>query len=148
MPSHAEHLAARSGAGGATGWLDAHVRTIMRAGVVSVPSDTSVRQVQRALVAHGIHAVLVVDVRSGEPLGWATPRSVLEHVLGDASLTPATVAIGAPAESIAPSATAGEALQLMIESGARLLLVRRHPGSPPEGVLSEMDLVELATPSP
>ena len=143
MTTHAEHLAAPKGAG----WLEAHVRSVMRAGVVSVPSDTSVRQVQRALIAHGIHAVLVVDVQTGRPLGWATPRSILEHVLGDAALTPVTAAIGAPPESIAPSATAGEALQLMLETGARLLLVRRHPGSPPEGVLSEMDLVALATPA-
>jgi CBS domain-containing protein len=146
MTSHAEHLAARMGAGGVTGWLETHVRTIMRAGVVSVPSDTSVRQVQRALVAHRIHAVLVIDVQSGRPLGWATPRSVLEHVLDDPSLTPVAAAIGEPAESIAPSATAGDALQLMVASGAARLLVRRHPDSPPEGVLSEMDLVELAAP--
>lgn len=146
MSSHAEHLAARSGAGSVTGWLQTHVRTIMRAGVISVPGDTSVRQVQRALVAHRIHAVLVVDAATSKPLGWATPRSILEHVLGDPALTPATSAIAEPAQSISPSATADEALQLMLESGARLLLVRRHPDSPPEGVVSEMDLIDLATP--
>lgn len=142
MPNHAEHLVAPKGAG----WFGTHVRSIMRAGVVSVPSDTSVRQVQRALIAHRIHAVLVVDVLTGKPIGWATPRSILEHVVGDAALTPVTATIAARPESIAPSATAAEALQLMLDTGARLLLVRRHPDSPPEGVVSEMDLIELATP--
>jgi CBS domain-containing protein len=147
MPSPAERLAASlSMHGGSARWLDAHVRSIMRAGVISVPSDASVRQVQRALVAHHVHAVLVVDAQTGEPVGWATALGVLEHMLADTSLVPAAVAVTEPAESIEPAATAEDALRRMLGTGCRRLLVRRHAVSPPEGVVSEMDLVELATP--
>ena len=146
MPTDADHLAVPLAARGTAGGLDTHVGSIMRAGVISMAGDASVRQVQRALVAHRIHAVLVVDVKTGEPIGWATAAGVLEHMLGDAALMPAVVAVTEPVESIAPGATAEQALRLMLDTGARRLLVRRHPGSPPEGVLSEMDLVEFAAP--
>jgi CBS domain-containing protein len=144
MQSRAEHMATPSRARSSA--LDTHVSSIMRAGVISVPGDASVRQVQRALVAHRVHAVLVVDVQTGEPIGWATAGGVLEHMLSDPALLPAVVAVTQPAESIAPSATAGDALRRILETGCPRLLVRRHPTSPPEGVVSEMDLVELATP--
>ena len=93
--------------------LDTPVRTIMRAGVISVPDDASVRDVQRALVAHRVHAVLVVDARTGEAVGWGTTLGVLEHLLG---------------------------------RGCSRLLIRRHEDAPPDGVVTEMDLVRLATP--
>lgn len=145
MSSPIEHLAAPHRARGAA-VLDTHVRSIMRAGVISVPSDASVRQVQRALVAHRVHAVLVLDAKTRVPVGWATVGGVLEHMLGDAPLTPAVVAVTEEAYSIAPGATAEEALRRLVETGSHRLLVRHHPASPPEGVLSEMDLVELCTP--
>ena len=146
MPSPAEHLSVPSPAAGASTSLDTQVRSIMRAGVISVPEDASVRQVQRALVAHRVHAVLVVSVRAGEPIGWATTRGVLERALEDPSLVPAALAVSEPVETIAPSATGEEALRRMVETGCARLLVRRHPESPPEGVLSDMDLVRLTTP--
>jgi CBS domain-containing protein len=127
-------------------FLQQPVRSIMRAGVVSVPDDASVRSVQRALVGHRLHAVLVVDACTAQPIGWATATGVLEHLLGaDASLMPAAVAVTDAAESISPSATAEEALRLMLATGCARLLVRRHPGAPAEGVVSEMDVVRLGT---
>jgi CBS domain-containing protein len=119
----------------------------MRAGVISVPDDASVRDVQRALVAHRVHAVLVVDARTRDAVGWATTRGVLEHMLGtDASLAPAALAVTEPAEGIPPSATAEEALRRMLETGCSRLLIRRHSDAPPDGVVSEMDLARLASP--
>jgi CBS domain-containing protein len=113
---------------------------------VSVPDDASVRSVQRALVGHRVHAVLVVSAHSAEPVGWATATGVLEHMLGtDTALMPAALAVTEPAESISPSATAEEALRLMLATGCARLLVRRHPGAPAEGVVSEMDVVRLGT---
>lgn len=144
MPSPAEHHAAPY----ARTWgdrLDSHVRSIMRAGVISVPGDASVRQVQRAIVEHGVHAVLVVNVRTSEPLGWATTRGVLEGSLGDAALLPASGAVTERVETIAPNATAEDALRRMVERGAARLLVCRHPGAPPEGVITDMDLIRVTT---
>jgi hypothetical protein len=34
----------------------------------------------------------------------------------------------------------------MLETGCSRLLIRRHSVAPPDGVVSEMDLVRLATP--
>ena len=147
MPSPAEHLSVPIPAAGASTSLDTHVRAIMRAGVISVPDDASVRQVQRALVGHRVHAVLVVSVATGEPIGWATTRGVLQRSLADAALLPAALAVTEPVEAISPSATAEEALSRMVETGCARLLVRRSPGAPPEGVLSDMDLVRLMSPS-
>ena len=146
MQSPVNHLAVPAPASGTSTSLDTHVRAIMRAGVISVPDDASVRQVQRALVAHGVHAVLVVSVQTGEPIGWATTRGVLEHALAYAALLPAALVVTEPVEAIAPSATGEEALRRMVETGAARLLVRRHPGSLPEGVVSDMDLIPLDDP--
>ncbi len=142
MPSPAEHQAVPY----ERTWgsrLDSHVRSIMRAGVIAVPEDASVRQVQRALVEHRVHAILVVRARSGDPVGWATTRGVLERALGDAALLPAALAVTEPVETISPGATAEDALRMMVERGAARLLVCRKPGAPPEGVLTDMDLVRL-----
>ena len=143
MPSSAEHQAAPYD----RTWgsrLDSHVRTIMRAGVILVPEDASVRQVQRALIEHGVHAILVVGTQTGLPVGWATTRGVLERALGDAALLPAVLAVTEPVETIQPNATAEDALRQMVERGAARLLVCRKPGAPPEGVLTDTDLIRLS----
>jgi len=127
--------------------LDTPVRSIMRAGVITVPDDASIRQVQRALVAHRIHAVLVVGARSGEVVGWATAGGVLGRMDPDGSLLPATLAVAEPAEVISPTATVEEARRRLVDTGAARLLVCRADGWQPEGVISELDLIRVATPS-
>lgn len=49
----------------------------MRPGVVTVAEDASVLQARRALQAHGVHAVLVVERSHGRPLGFITARGLL-----------------------------------------------------------------------
>jgi CBS domain-containing protein len=144
MPSAAEHLVAPLAGAEA---LDAPVRAVMRAGVISVPEDASILQVQRALVGHGVHAVLVLATGTGDIVGWATTRGVLERTLADASLLPAALAVTEPVEVISPNASVEEALRKLVETGASRLLVRRGPCTPAEGVLSDVDLVRLITPA-
>ena len=129
-----------------TSQLEVPVRSIMRAGVISVPDDASVRQVQRALVDHRVHAVLVVGASTRRPTGWATPRGVLDQIAEDTALLPAALAVTEKVESIAPSATAEEALRRLLASGAARLLVCRAEGAEPEGIVAEMDLLGLALP--
>lgn len=50
------------------------VSEVMRPGVVTVAEDASVLQARRALQAHGVHAVLVVERSHGRPLGFITAR--------------------------------------------------------------------------
>ena len=144
MPSAAEHLIAPLRGVEA---LAAPVRSVMRAGVISVPEDASVLQVQRALVGHGVHAVLVLATGTGDVVGWATTRGVLARALSDASLLPALTAVTEPVEVVSPSASVEEALRKLADTGASRLLVRRGPFTPAEGVLSDVDLVRYITPA-
>ena len=64
------------------------VRDIMRPGVIVLSDDASVVQAQRALLAHNVHAVLVVEDATGRPMGWVTTRGLL----GGAIATPSSPA--------------------------------------------------------
>lgn len=55
---------------------DIEVSEVMRRGVVTV-AEASVLQARRALQAHGVHAVLVVERSHGRPLGFITARGLL-----------------------------------------------------------------------
>jgi signal-transduction protein with cAMP-binding, CBS, and nucleotidyltransferase domain len=123
--------------------LDTAVREFMTPGVLSIAEDTSLRQVYRAMVAHSVHAVLVVGRNEGRPLGWVTARGLLSWVGRDQSLASAREAITERAETIEPSASAREALNALSQSGTTHLLVCRHGTPTPEGVVSELDLVAL-----
>jgi CBS domain-containing protein len=123
--------------------LDTAVRELMRPGVVVVAGHASVAQAQRALLAHGVHAILVLDDATGRPLGWATSRGLLRWADRDVALASARDAVTEPALAIEPSAPAREALDLLQrESATRLLVVRVGDGLP-EGVVADLDLLRL-----
>ena len=119
--------------------LDAPVRSFMRPGVVTVSEDTSLRQVQRAMLSHGVRAVLV----NGRSRGWVTSRGLLAHLSEDLALVPAGSAISEPTTVIEPGATAAEALQALRDPRVSHLLVARTEHGPAEGVVSDLDLVRL-----
>jgi CBS domain-containing protein len=123
--------------------LDAPVHSIMRPGVISMPENVSLRQAQRAMAAHAVHAVLIVGAEHGTPLGWVTARGMLALLTQDAALMPASAAITGPAVTIAPSASAADVVDMLAATGAAQLLVARHPGAPPQGVVGELDIVRL-----
>jgi CBS domain-containing protein len=137
----APHIVARLPAGDSR--LDTPVRDIMRAGVITVPDDSSLLQAQRAMVSHGVHAVLVVGARQGRPLGWVTARGMLGWLNHDPGLTRAAMAVTEPAATIEPTATAADAVRCLAKTGASHLVVARHPDQPPQGVISELDIVRL-----
>ncbi|MEA2177125.1 MAG: hypothetical protein QOG77_422 [Solirubrobacteraceae bacterium] len=123
--------------------LDTPVRDIMRPGVIVLSDDASVLQAQRSLIAHGVHAVLVLERFSGRPVGWVTSRGLLHWCDRDASLTSARSAVTEPAVAIEPSASAQEALDTLDREGATRLLVSRQSDGLPEGVVADMDLLRL-----
>jgi CBS domain-containing protein len=123
--------------------LEAHVRTIMRPGVICVSDDSSLLQAKRALARHGVHAILVVAHDGGRPLGWVTDRGLLSWLEQDLALVQAGQAITEPATSVEPGASAREALDELRRPGVSHLLVSRTPGGPPQGVVAALDLVEL-----
>lgn len=118
-------------------------RQVMRPGVVSLPEDASLRQVQRAMVSHGVHAVLVVAGMTGQPLGWITSHGLLAWCEGDTDLRVARDAIDEAVVFIEPSEPASRALSLLRRPATTHLLVARAPGLVAEGVLADLDVIRL-----
>lgn len=123
--------------------LETPVRTIMRPGVVTLPADASLLQAKRALVRHGVHAILVVDQATGRPLGWVTDRGLLSWLSRDLALVPAAHGITEAPSFVEPGATARDALERLSAPGVSHLLVSRTAGEPPQGVVAALDLIEL-----
>lgn len=126
-----------------TRWLQAPVRAFMRPGVVTVAEDASLLQVQRAMIAHGVHAVLITTV--GGPLGWVTAGGLLPWLTKEPALFPARTAITEQVAYIPPGASAREALQALSDSAVSHLLVSPRAAASPQGVVGEIDLVRLSS---
>ncbi len=121
------------------------VRAFMRPGVITVPADASLLEAKRAMVRHGVHAVLVVSAEGGRPLGWVAASGLLEWLERDLDAIPAARAITEPARAIEPSATAKEALTALARPGTSHLLVSPLAERTPHGVVAPMDLIDLVT---
>ena len=93
--------------------LDAAIRDVMRPGVIVISGHASVARAQRALLAHGVHAILVLDDAGGRPVGWVTSRGLLRWADRDIALCSARDAVTEAPVAIDPSATAHEALALL-----------------------------------
>jgi len=147
MPSHTV-IPAAAGAS-ADGLADRHlqtpVRDFMRPGVIAVSEDASLRQAERAMVRHGVHAILVLGRTNGLPLGWVTSRGMLQWISHDLGLIPVSQAVIEAPTYIEPGATAQEAVQALSGAGVSHLLVTRVPGQTPQGVVSDLDVIALCT---
>ena len=75
-----------------------------------MPEDASLLEAKRAMIRHGVHAVLVVSAEGGRPLGWVAASGLLEWLQRDLDAIPAARAITEPARAIEPDATAQDAL--------------------------------------
>ena len=117
------------------------VGEVMRPGVVTVAEDASVLQARRALQAHGVHAVLVVERSHGRPLGFITARGLLGWVDRDETIAYARNAVSQAPIWVRPSASLRQALDAILEPGVTHLLVRRGPDEMGEGVVSALDLL-------
>jgi CBS domain-containing protein len=117
------------------------VSEVMRPGVVTVAEDASVLQARRALQAHGVHAVLVVERSHGRPLGFITARGLLGWVDRDETIACARDAVSQAPIWLRPSASLRQALDAIVEPGVTHLLVRRGPDEMGEGVVSALDLL-------
>lgn len=117
------------------------VGEVMRPGVVTVAEDASVLQARRALQAHGVHAVLVVERSHGRPLGFITARGLLGWVDRDETIAYARDAVSQAPIWVRPSASLRQALDAILEPGVTHLLVRRGPDEMGEGVVSALDLL-------
>ena len=125
--------------------LHTPVREFMRPGVIALSEDASLGQAERAIVRHGVHAILLLGRTSGQPVGWVTTRGVLRWLDHDLGLVPARQGITEQPAFIEPSATAHEAIKALAEPGVSHLLVARAAGETPQGVVADVDVIALCT---
>jgi len=124
--------------------LDCEVREVMTHGVVSIPGGASLRDAHGALIAHDVHAVLVTDGHTAEPLGWITARGLVLAAARRTMPHTAKEAITEPVHRISPTASLANAMALLLDSNVSHLLVSPREGAMAEGVVSETDLVRLS----
>lgn len=123
--------------------LDVPVRVLMTPGVVTVVEGASLRQAYGAMVAHNVHAVLVVGGERAAPLGWVTARGMLSHLAEADDLLCVRDAICEAPRTIDSTATAREAIAALSEPGTSHLLVTPRGMLIPEGVVSDLDLMAV-----
>jgi CBS domain-containing protein len=123
--------------------LEHEVRDVMTPGVVSIPADAPIRRVHETMLAHGTHAVLVVDRETGGPVGWVTARGLLRWAACVGTVTTAKQAISEPARTISPRASVREALAMLLDEDVSHLLVAHPRSRMPEGVVAEIDIVRI-----
>ena len=146
MPSHSVPPSREAPSGGLSDRrLQTPVRDFMRPGVIAVSDDASLYQAQRAMVRHGVHAILVLGRATGRPLGWVTTRGMLQWISHDLGLVQASRGVTEEPTYIEPGATANEAVQALSGAGVSHLLVTRLPGETPQGVVSDLDVIALCT---
>jgi CBS domain-containing protein len=125
--------------------LTTPVSEIMRPGVITIADSAPLMQAKRAMVRHGVHAVLVVSRDSGDPLGWVSVDGLLSWLERDLTALPAAHAITEPPHYVEPEAGARAALEQLQKPGVSHLLVRPAEGGPAQGVVAPMDIVDLVT---
>ena len=135
--AHADGLADRR--------LQTPVRDFMRPGVITVSEDASLRQAERAMVQHRVHAILLLGRTDGRPIGWVTTRGMLRWLDDDLGLVPARKGVTESPTYISPSATAHEAVAALESSGVTHLLVARAADETPQGVVADIDVITLCS---
>jgi CBS domain-containing protein len=125
--------------------LSTPVREFMRPGVICIAEHASLLDAKRAMVRHGVHAVLVVGEADGRPLGWVSDSGLLPWLERDLAAIQASHAITEPAHYIDPAGTAHEAVEALAAPSVSHLLVSPTVGGPPHGVVAPLDLVDLLT---
>ena len=73
------------------------VADIMRPGVITMAEGASLLQAKRAMVRHGVHAILIVGEGDGKALGWVSADGLLAWLERDLSAVPASQGITEPA---------------------------------------------------
>jgi CBS domain-containing protein len=121
------------------------VADIMRPGVITMAERASLLQTKRAMVRHGVHAILIVGEGDGRALGWVSADGLLAWLERDLSAVPASQGITEPARRVDLDTTARDALEAILDAGVTHLVVTAPDSELPQGVVGAMDLVDLVT---
>src|SRR5262245_28940076 len=119
----------------------AFVADAMRPGVLSCPTETSLREVARIMAVHRIHCVVVGDVRAAD--GEWSVLSDLDLAGAVESATEDTTAGEIAATdpiSLPPTATLDDAARLMAEHEVAHIVIVDPRSRAPVGVVSTLDV--------
>src|SRR5919108_3433073 len=108
------------------------VRSIMSPGIIVISGETTVAACAATMCARRTHAVLVVDEKAREPLGWVFHRDILGHLRRDPYTTRAADVVSEEAAYIHPEETVEDAADRMVEENLTHLLVGHGRDSVPE----------------
>lgn len=123
------------------GVFDLPVRRVMRHGVVAVPDHASLDSVRRAMADHHVHAVLIENRISGEPLGWVTAEMLLSWMNLEHGPTHAHQAMTERVVTVAPDAPVREAVAALSRPEVSHVLVRDAGDRVALGVVTPLDIV-------
>lgn len=132
MSALAEVPAAQSPAGSAT---TRPVRDVMRAGVVLVDADMSVRDVARAMRDRGVRTVLAIDI-SSELIGMIDEHA-LARAWDDPDRRTAAEVMDPDPLIVDPNEPVGRVAQRMLDTSTTTVLVAYPPPTEESGVWSE-----------
>jgi len=121
--------------------LQTPVRDFMRPGVIAVCEDTSLRQAERAMVRHGVHAVLVLG-REGRPLGWVTSRGMLLWIDQDLGLSRRAARSRSRRPALSRARPPARRCRRSLRATSRTCS-SRVAGETPQGVVADADLISL-----
>ena len=120
----------------------ARVADAMRAGVISCPPDSSMRDVARVMSTNHVHAVVVRGVAGGGAWGVVTDRDLLRVASGsedqDAGSCASEVLV-----TIAPDERLEVACELMRAHGVSHVMVVDPNKNQPLGVVSTLDVAGI-----
>ena len=119
----------------------AFVADAMRPGVLSCPSDTSLREVGRIMAVHRIHCVVVGDIRAADG-EWSvlSDLDLARAVESATEDTTAGVIAATDPVSLPPTATLDDAARLMAEHEVAHIVIVDPRSSAPVGVVSTLDV--------
>jgi CBS domain-containing protein len=123
------------------GVFDLPVRRVMRHGVVAVPDHASLDSVRRAMADHHVHAVLIENRVSGEPLGWVTAAMLLTWMNLEQGPTHAHQAMTERVVTVAPDEPVREAVAALSRPDVTHVLVRDAGDRVAHGVVTPFDIV-------
>jgi CBS domain-containing protein len=116
----------------------AKVGDAMRLGVVSCPSDTSLREVARIMATYRIHSVVVAELPEGAPLGVISDIDVAAGALTPDAL--AGTLARTEVLTVNPEDSLARAAQLMAEHDVSHLVVVQPHSRHAVGILSALDV--------
>jgi CBS domain-containing protein len=117
------------------------VRDIYHRGVIFCKPDTPLQEVVQVMVDTDIHAIIVTDGESPEPLGVVSHTDIISHYGKELSGIKASEVMTPHVITIPEDKPVSQASNLMLEHNIRRLLVTEEGKNTPLGIISTTDII-------